>query len=373
MSSELLAALLLGLACGVARAEAPDAGAPPDGYSNDIDQGIMECPADKVRARRARAAELERFRGAAPSVAAETVNSAWLQAGAWFEAQRLTFVTASLARVRAGVEALALRTHIGAAPREGAAAPGGSRPVSAPACRAMAMRDEAGCAALEEDEIEPCRVFVRLRRASATGVEGCAALAEPERTLCRAVVGRRAEDCRPLAGEGRARCEAAVAAVGGLDPVCGAALDASRCGWGLLGRGLSEGRAACERVAPSASRATPEHARTHAVCLAVLAGEAHRCPTESPSAPARVAPAVAEVAVMGSLSGPRALVVLGSPMPALCHLDVTVRGGGAARVMAVVEQGSWAPSVWALPLPLSVDPFAAHASVTVQCVPRLVW
>lgn len=362
---------LLSLLSAPVRAEAPDAGAPPDGYDNDADRGLLECPADRIQARKAREAALEGARRLFVTATGETVNLAHLQATAYFDGLESAFVVGALVRVREALSPLAAAAGIGAPP------PGTTEPkagtVSAEACRVLAERDATRCGGLQSSEQEACRMWVTIWRSTRGGVDGCAALAEPTGSLCRAVFTRSAAACKPLEGDVRAECEAIVATVNGAEAHCGADLDPSRCGWTLLARGLADGRQACEAVAPGAERATAEHQRIHQFCLAVLGAEPDRCPQPGSSS-RRTLPSVAEVAVVGSLVGPWAVVVLASPTPAICWLEVGVSSGGVERMfVAMVRQGSWASTVWRLPLPLSVDSFSASAEVRSVCVPRIPW
>jgi hypothetical protein len=362
---------LLGLVGPPALAEAPDAGAPPDGYEDDADRGILECPADRIQARKAREAALEGARRIFVSVTGETVNSAHLQATAYFDAVESAFVSGALVRVREALGPLAVAARI-SAPAPGDTAPKDGR-VSADACRVMAARDDAGCGALAPNEQDACRAWLAAWRATRGGVDGCAVLGEPDGSVCRAVYTQSAAACEALSDAARALCEATVATIKAAELHCGARLDPSRCGWALLGRGLAGDRKVCEAAAPSAERSTAAHERTHQLCLAVLGAEPHRCP-EGGAASGRTLPSVAEVAVVGSLAGPWAVVVLASPTPSTCRLEVTVRSGGVEReFVSMVRQGSWAPTVWRLPLPLSVDSFASAASVRSLCVPRITW
>lgn len=369
-------AALVGLLCVAglppAHAEAPDAGsAPPDGYGNDADRGLMECPADRIQARKAREAELEGARRLFVTVTSETVNLAHLQATGYFDAVESAFVVGALVRVREALVPLAVAARIGATPA--GIVPPEARGVSAEACRALAGRDEARCAGLDASEQEGCRGWLEVWRSTRAGADGCAALAEPSGALCRAIFTQSAATCKGLAGDARANCEAIVAGMAAVETHCGAEFDGARCGWALLSRGVAEGRRACEVIAPSARHSTAEHQRTHQLCLAVLDGEPQRCP-ETVSPAGRTLPSVAEVAVVGSLVGPWAIVVLASTTPSICLLEIAVSSGGAERAfVSTVRQESWAPTVWRLPLPLSVDPFAAKAEVRSLCVPRISW
>ncbi|MEZ4267318.1 MAG: hypothetical protein R3F39_13140 [Myxococcota bacterium] len=354
-----------------AHAEAPDAGPPADGYEDDADRGLLECPADRIQARKAHEAALAGARRLFVTVTGETVNLAQLQASAWFDQAEYAFVAPALVRVREALVPLAVAARISQPPPEDLAPKRGR--LSGAACRAMAGREDAACAALDPVEQQPCLDWLAIWRATRGGVEGCAALGGTAAKLCRAVWTGDVADCGGLTGEARAGCDEAVAALAAADAHCGAALDASRCGWALLARGLRADRAACDAAAPSPTRGTAEHQRTHQLCQAVLGGEAHRCPADGLYA-RRTLPAPAEVAVVGSLTGPWAVVVVASPTPAICHLEVTVRSAGAVRpFIAIVRQGSWAPTVWRLPLPLSVDSFSATATVSALCAPSAPW
>jgi hypothetical protein len=374
--SDATVVALLALACAawptVGRAEEPDAGAPRDAYGSDADPPLLECPADKIRARRSASAEVERFRRLFVSVTAETVGQAELQAAAWFAADEAARVAPAVERARDALTAQVEAARVGGTPEPKVA--GGAGRLSGPLCAALAARDLAACAALGPEERGACEAWVGVWRATREGgAGGCTTLGAAGAPLCQAVMALDPAPCAAGRGEGRARCEAAVRSI--VDGVarCGADFDASRCGFGLLGRGLSAGRAACEAVAPSPERSTAAHAQTHQLCQAVLGGEPHRCPNQASSSRAGV-PVVSEVMLLGSLRGPRAAVVLAASAPSLCHLDIAVSGGVVPRrFVSVVRQPSWAPRVWRLPLSHAVDPFTHTAALTATCAPVASW
>ncbi len=140
---------------------------------------------------------------------------------------------------------------------------------------------------------------------------------------------------------------------------------------------LYEGDAACDRlppkapVSPAPRRALPDPTRE--ICLAVVRGEAEKCPRSV--YPNMRAKPVVLAEILSGREGAHLAIAGSSRSPSICRVvSVITQAGAVLSVETEVVRTDNASHVRALrPLRPQIDPFVAEVSVETVCAPVLSW
>lgn len=249
-------------------------------------------------------------------------------------------------------------------------------------CPAWASGKPSSCNAIEDPQLRV--VCQGLTHAVATKGDPaqCATLAEPARSVC-ALGSNDASRCTTDDPVGRQVCEAA-RANGFSDPGrCEPeriARDPATCLFGTAVLGASQGESACDIMKPGATRPDTLYAPIHAMCRAILAADASRCPAQrSSEQPTALAPihAAAQVGVTRDLA-PEVVVYIRPRDGQLCWTSVAVSQRGLPtqlfqQVLSRPDDAIADEIIARWPVRADFDPFAARAQLTTLCVSGVFW